>query len=253
MTVIAPDAADRSDNGLEIGGFQRISLIDYPGKIASLVFLAGCNMRCPFCHNADLVLRNYPNLRTYDRKDILEKLRESAGFVDAVQISGGEPTLWSGLVPFMEECRRIGFLIKLDTNGTNPRMVEEVISRGLVDYIAMDIKATMAAGNKYGLASGTAGDVVLKNVRKTIGVIMGSGIEYEFRTTAVPGIVSLEDLVGIAGEIRSAKAYYIQQFRPGSTLDPRLGNIKEYEMEDLLKARDRILEMGLVGRCEVRA
>ncbi len=251
MTAIAQDAAERSDKGFEIGGFQRVSLIDYPGKIASLVFLAGCNMRCPFCHNADLVLRNYPNLRTYDREDILGKLRESAGFVDAVQISGGEPTLWSGLIPFMKECRDIGLLVKLDTNGSNPRMVEEVLREGLVNYLAMDIKAALAAG-KYNLASGTAGGEVLKNVRKTIGIIMGSGTDYEFRTTAVPGIVSLEDLVGIAGEIRSAKAYYIQQFRPGSTLDPRLGAAKAYGMEDLCNARDRILRMGLVGKCEIR-
>lgn len=228
-----------------------MSLIDYPGRITSIVFVTGCNMRCPFCYTSDLVLKNYKNLKIYPEEEILEKLKESRKFVEAVDITGGEPTLQEGLEGFIRKCREIGLLVKLDTNGSNPGILEDFLKKGIIDYVAMDIKTEMEP-RKYQKALGVSDENILTNVRKSMEILMGSGIDYEFRTTVVPSLVELEDLAKIAKEIEGAKAYYMQQFMPISTIDPGFLKVVPYPVERIIEARDNVRKLGLVKKCEAR-
>ncbi len=237
---------------MEICGFQRVSLIDYPGKVASIVFVSGCNMRCPFCHNYDLALKNYDNLHVYKNETVLRKLEESSRFIDGVEITGGEPTLQPGLDEFIVRCRKMGLLVKLDTNGSNPLKLRELLENKLVDYVAMDIKAAMDP-ERYSKAIGVRSEGMLKRIDESINTIIGSGVDYEFRTTVVPGLVSKEDLIGIAKRIRGAKAYYLQQYAPDKTLDPAYERILPYPEEVLRDACDAIKQDGIVQNCWIRS
>lgn len=237
---------------VEIGGFQRISLIDYPGKITSIIFLTGCNMYCPFCHNGSLVKRDYSSLHIYGEEEILGKLNESKNFIEAVTITGGEPTLQKDLEIFLGKIKKIGLSVKLDTNGLNPYKVEDIIKNGLVDYIAMDIKTSLD-NSKYAEATGLKGTSVVSNIIKSINLIINSGITHEFRTTVVPGLVSPSDLISISMAIKGADSYYLQQFNSEKTLDRKLSLVKSYPKNILDKACLEINELGYVGRCEVRA
>jgi pyruvate formate lyase activating enzyme len=236
---------------MEICGFQRISLIDYPGKIATILFVSGCNMRCPFCYNTNLVFKNYEKLHVYPEEEIMEKLGESRKFIEGVVISGGEPTGQKDLKEFIIKCRKMGLLIKLDTNGTNPEKLKELLDEKLVDYVAMDIKTEIEA-EKYKKAMGVQSGQLFKNIKESIGLLLKCNIDYEFRTTAVPGLVTPGGLVDIAREIKGARAYYIQQFVPGNNLDPEYGKIVPYELEELCDACKTITNEGIVKRCEVR-
>lgn len=198
-----------------LGGFQKMTLIDYPGKIATTVFTAGCNFRCPFCHNPELVELDPEDMEVFrgqERKffDFLEGRR---GLLDGVCITGGEPTVQPDIVPFIRRIRDMGFLVKLDSNGTNPDILREIFDAGLVDYVAMDIKS---GPDRYAEATGTPVD--MEKIRESIRLIMDSGIEYEFRTTVVPGIHTEEDFDDIAELIDGAKRYYLQVFRDGKVL-----------------------------------
>ncbi len=237
---------------MEIAGFQRVSLIDYPGRMATLLFVTGCNMRCPFCHNADLVLKNYKKLTVYPEQEVLQKLKESKAFVDAVQISGGEPTLWSDLPQFIRKCKKLGFSVKLDTNGTNPAMVEKLLKEKQLDYVAMDIKAPLN-NERYSKSIGVKSDALLEKINQTIDLLLNSKIDYEFRTTLVPGLVSVSDVMDIAVRIRNANAYYLQQFKSANTLDPALRRVEPYWNEVLYELREKIVKQNLVKKCEVRA
>lgn len=237
---------------IEIGGFQRVSLIDYPGKITSIVFLTGCNMRCPFCHNGELVMRDYNSLRIYREDEILKKISESLNFIDAVTITGGEPTLHQELEEFLWKCKSLGLYVKLDTNGTNPDKTKRIIEKNLVDYIAMDVKSPLSPA-KYSASSGLKYQLLTRNISESIKLIISSGIRHEFRTTAVPGLVSPGDLLEIAASIKGADAYYIQQYNPGKTLDPKFSEVKPYSRNVLDKACTEITQSGMVTHCEVRA
>ena len=236
---------------MEIGGFQRVSLIDYPGRIASIVFVTGCNMRCPFCYNFDLALKNYKKLHIYSENEILEKLARGRNLVDSVEITGGEPTLQPGLEAFMQKCKQLGLMVKLDTNGTNPRIVKELITKGLVDYIAIDIKALLEQ-ERYVKAIGVPNEAMADNIKKSIRIVIDSRIPHEFRTTVVPGLIDLDDLPKMAAEIKGADAYYLQQFLPGKNLDPAYSNVIPYGMNELIIARDTINNMNVVKKCEIR-
>ncbi len=236
---------------MEICGFQRISLIDYPGKVASIVFVSGCNMRCPFCHNSDLALKNYSKLYVYQQETILRKLRDSGKFIDGVEITGGEPTLQLDLVDFIMQCKEMGLLVKLDTNGSNPRKLKELLDKKLVDYVAMDIKTAPDAA-KYSMAIGVNNAAILRNIYESIDLLMSSGIEYEFRTTVVPGLVSTEDLMAIAHRINGAKAYYLQQYTPNNTLDPAYEKLMPFNDSVLIDACAAIKQQGLVQTCGIR-
>ncbi|HNQ84403.1 MAG TPA: anaerobic ribonucleoside-triphosphate reductase activating protein [Deltaproteobacteria bacterium] len=185
---------------------QKTSFIDYPGRISAVVFTQGCNFRCPYCHNPELVVpeRYCGTIRIEDIFSFLEKRR---GKLDAVVITGGEPTLQADLVPFMQRIRSMGFLVKLDTNGSRPQVLSEVIAQGLPDYVAMDVKAPW---DKYAFVAGSPVDIT--DIGASVELIMGSGIPYEFRTTLVRSLLDPDDVMGIGRAIRGASLYVLQRF-----------------------------------------
>src|SRR3989339_28387 len=164
-----------------IKGFQRTSLVDFPGNIVSTVFLSGCNFRCPFCHNPELALDS-PDLKALPERKVLAEIEAHKRFIDGVCVSGGEPTVHSGLPDFLAKIKALGLKVKLDTNGSNPEMLRTVIAERLVDFISMDVKSSPA---RYAEATGADVDVLV--VGESVKIIMASGIDYEFRTTVVPG------------------------------------------------------------------
>ncbi|KUK77214.1 MAG: Uncharacterized protein XD93_0474 [candidate division WS6 bacterium 34_10] len=208
-----------------IAGFEKNTLLDYPGKIASIIFTYGCNLRCPYCHNPELVTQPCQKENLYSEEYILDYLKHREGLIDALVITGGEPTLQSGLIPFIKKVKNLGFLVKLDTNGVLDDKVKEIMSLDIVDYWAMDIKYPSEYFNEYGLDS--------KSVKHTIEMIMNSGKEYEFRTTYVKGIHSIEDAKSIGKMIEGANHYYIQNFRKGKTIDPKLNESNSFTQKEL--------------------
>lgn len=192
---------------LLISGFLKQSFIDYPNKISAVVFLHGCNFRCNFCHNKYLILGD-PTKMKIEKEYILGQLNKYRGWLEAVVISGGEPTLSESLPEFIKEIKNLGFLVKLDTNGTNPRMIKELINEKLIDYVAMDVKTSFENYDKV-----TKTKTNINKIRQTIKILKNSGIDYEFRTTLVPKIVKKEDLMKIFKELKGSKNYYLQQFK----------------------------------------
>jgi len=194
-----------------VGGIQWMTLLDYPGRVAATVFTAGCNYRCPFCHNPELVL---PELVAKAgvalEEDFFDELAERHGFLDAIVISGGEPTLQPDLLTVLERIKQLGYLIKLDTNGSHPEIIRSALARRLLDYIAMDIKAPI---DKYEQVVGTVVDT--ECIQQSISLIQQSGTDYEFRTTVAPGL-SEEDLFRIADWLSGSKAYWLQTFQASS-------------------------------------
>ena len=188
------------------------SLIEYPGHIADVLFVGGCNFRCVYCHNLDLVLRP-DQLPDVDDEQLLASLLPRRSFVDGLVITGGEPTLQAGLIPFLSRARQAGFDIKLDTNGYQPDVLRLCLENHLVDYVAMDVKTSLT---RYPLVTGVAIDPA--RLRRSIDLIRHSGIDHEFRTTVVPGLVELADVESIARLIAGAQRYFLQAFRPGPTV-----------------------------------
>ncbi len=220
---------------MQIGGLQKFSLIDYPGKISAVVFLLGCNFRCGFCHNSELVS---PELlkkqKKISQKVFFDFLKTRQGKLDGVCITGGEPTIWSDLPKFITKIKKLGFLVKLDTNGTNPEMVKKLINLKLIDQFAIDIKNSP---EKYGKTVNMK--IEAKKIAKTLKIITLSGISLELRTTAVRGLISREDFVKIKewlsglDILNKTCLYAIQQFRPIKTLDKSFRKIKQYTEEEL--------------------
>lgn len=204
---------------MQIGGVQKTSLLDFPDKISAIVFTQGCNFRCGYCHNPELIVeRNEPAWTTSGFFDFLN-IRK--GKLDGVVITGGEPCLQNGLIDFIKEIKAMGFLVKLDTNGTFPDKLQK--SLPYIDYVAMDIKAPL---DKYSEISRV--NVNSENIQKSIDIIMSSGIDYEFRTTVVKSQLSYDDFAKIGELINGAKKYYLQKFVPSKTLDEKLMNEKTY-------------------------
>ena len=219
-----------------IGALQKTSLIDYPGEICAIVFTVGCNFRCPYCHNPELVTGN---IRSIDKEDLFDFLKKRSGKLSAVSITGGEPTLHSDLAEFIKEMRLLGYeKIKLDTNGTNPKALEELIQERLVNYIAMDIKAPLY---RYGAVTGCGYDI--ECIKKSIDIIKDSHLDYEFRTTVIDGFVGKEDVLLIADLIKGAKAYYIQRFIPSKTLNESFLSKRSISNEELDEIRQKIGKM----------
>lgn len=227
-----------------IGGFQKFSLIDYPGKICAIVFTQGCNFRCPYCHNPELVDPKL-FLSPIPEDEIFSFLEKRRGKLDAVEITGGEPTLQSDLIEFLEKIKNMGFLVKLDSNGTNPDVIEEAIKNKLVDYLAMDVKAPL---EKYKEIIGV--DVDTDKIKSNIRLIMNSGVDYEFRTTIVKSLLSKEDIIKIGELIKGAKLYILQKFIPSKTLSPHFINETTYSDEEFAKIKNEMEKY--VNRCTVR-
>ncbi len=216
-----------------MNGMQRTSFIDYPGKIVSTVFFGGCNFRCPYCHNSDLVFnRDLPQI---GENILLEHLENRRGKLDGICITGGEPTLHPDLPEFIRHVKERGFLVKLDSNGTNPEMLEELFGENLVDYIAMDIKAPK---EKY---SGVVKvNVNTNTIQRSIDLIREMAPDYEFRTTLVRELTDEEDLIAIGEWIKGSKRYALQQFRPNKPLDPKCMECREYTREEMERFARRL-------------
>ena len=224
---------------LNIQGFQKTTLLDFPGYVAATVFFGGCNMRCPFCHNMNIVTSD--DTPAFTDEDILKYLRKRQGILDGVCITGGEPTLCSELPSFISLIKDLGFRVKLDTNGTNPQMLEKLINDGLIDYVAMDIKSSFSG---YERACGIPG-IKLSPVKESIDILINGKIEYEFRTTAVEQLLDEAAVKEISLLLNGAKRYYLQgyvesEFVPDRTLTP-------VSKEKLLRFRQELIKtIGLV-------
>ncbi len=211
-----------------IGGFLPFSTIDFPGDVSSVIFTQGCNLRCPYCHNPELIpLKTEIKLNSLE---ILKTLEERKILVDAVVVSGGEPTIQKDLPEFLVRLKTSGFRVKLDTNASNPEMLSRVVFDGAVDFISMDVKTSP---KKYSQMVGTFFD--FSWIKKTIDIFEKASLEYELRTTAVPGIVEKEDIDEIGKEIGGDRTFVIQQFNPSKTLDQSIGKTKPYDNKMILE------------------
>lgn len=252
-----------------IGGLQKFSLLDYPEKISAIIFTQGCNFRCQFCYNPMLVWpnREVGKLKNIDSQINCDKekdhalsgsdepitedglfhfLKSRAGKIQGIVITGGEPTLHKDLLLFIKKIKDLGYLIKLDTNGTNPKMLKELIKNKLIDYIAMDIKAPF---EKYEKITGTKINFI--KIKKSVKIIINSRLPYEFRTTVVPGLLCKEDIKKIGEIIKGAKKWYFQKFKSDVNLVNKkfqgLYAFTNKEMEDMAKIGRRYVE-----KCNIR-
>lgn len=197
-----------------ICGLQKLTLLDFPGRMACIIFTKGCDFRCPFCHNASLVINAQENsdrqldIQPITEDEIFSFLKKRSGILDGVVITGGEPTLQKDLIPFIAKIKELGYKVKLDTNGNRPQVVESLLAQDLIDYIAMDIKNCK---EKYARTIGV-NKFDISNIIRSVDIIKASGIDYEFRTTVVDNFHSDEDFVSIGKWLSGAKAYYLQNF-----------------------------------------
>lgn len=198
---------------MKIGGLQKLTLLDYPGRTACIVFLQGCNFRCPYCHNSGLVLID-PEEETVSEEDFFKYLLKRQGVLDGVVVTGGEPLLHKEIVPFLEKIKELGYAVKLDTNGTNPTLLKEICGKGLIDYVAMDMKH---APEKYEQAIGVC-NIDMDKVKESAAFLMEGTIEYEFRTTLVKGIHTYDDMTKIVEWISGGTKYYLQNFKDSGSL-----------------------------------
>lgn len=189
---------------MNIAGVQKVTLLDYPGKVACEIFTQGCNFECPFCQNSSLI--PITNTGEFSEEEIFEYLNLRKNILDGVVITGGEPTVQKDLKSFIKKIKDLGLLVKLDTNGGNPKVLQELIDEDLVDYVAMDIKNIF---NKYNITAGKK--INLDNIKKSIEILKASKIDYEFRTTIIKEMHSLDDIVSICKLVGNAK-YYLQNF-----------------------------------------
>jgi len=227
-----------------VGGFQRFSLIDYPGQIGVTIFTQGCNFRCPYCHNPELV---NPELfsKSIPELEILSFLERRREKIDAVTITGGEPLWQPDLKDFLKEIKNLGYLIKLDTNGSFPERLEEIIKSNLLDYIAMDVKAPL---DKYERVTGQKMDE--SKILLSIRLIMNSHLPYEFRTTVLKCQLNQNDIGRIGGLIKGAKLYVLQRFVSSKILNPQLLNQDRFSQEEIEEMRKML--KNYVKCCIVR-
>ena len=212
---------------MTIKGFQGTSLLDFPGRIASLIFYGGCNLSCPFCHNPALVIDPF-ELPDYPTEAILEELYTRRTFIDGVVISGGEPTLAAGLPDLLEEIRRLGLQTKLDTNGLAPTVLGDLLARQLLDYVALDVKT---APQRYGELHDSPIDLDL--LPRSIALLKNSGVDHEFRTTCVPGFVEVDDIHAMGEILNGGRRWILQQFMSAYSLDSSLREIAPHAPETL--------------------
>ncbi len=209
-------------------GLQKTCMVDFPPYLSCTVFISGCNFRCGFCHNADLV-NDSKDLQEISEEEIFEFLEKRKNVLDGVCITGGEPTLYSNLKGFIKKIKEIGYKVKLDTNGTDPKLLKELIDGKLLDFIAMDIKSSK---EKYNLSSGVKVD--MDKLQESIDLIRNSGLDYEFRSTIHPKIIDSEDIVKIGEWLKGSKKYSLQQFVVlEKTLDQEFMSSPHYDVKEL--------------------
>lgn len=223
---------------MKISGFDKLTLLNYPDKVACTIFTSGCNLRCPFCHNSGLVTNNYNEI-SFD--SIYEYLKKRIGILDGVCITGGEPLIHADIKDYIKKIKDLGYLVKIDTNGCNPKLLKELIDLKLVDYIAMDIKNIYS---KYDITSGVK--VNIDNIKKSISIIENSGIDYEFRTTIVKEFHSTQDIKEILSYISSNSNYYIQNFKNSNDVFNR--NLSSFSENELVEMKNKINNKNIYFR-----
>lgn len=223
---------------MKISGFDKLTLLNYPDKVACTIFTSGCNLRCPFCHNSGLVTNNYNEI-SFD--SIYEYLKKRIGILDGVCITGGEPLIHADIKNYIKKIKDLGYLVKIDTNGCNPKLLKELIDLKLVDYIAMDIKNIYS---KYDITSGVK--VNIDNIKKSISIIENSGIDYEFRTTIVKEFHSIQDIKEILSYISSNSNYYIQNFKNSNDVFNR--NLSSFSEKELVEMKNKINNKNIYFR-----
>lgn len=236
-----------------IGAIQKTSLIDYPGKISCILFTLGCNFRCPYCHNPELVDPNhFP--APIPEEDVIRFLEKRKGKLDAVVITGGEPTLQDDLLHFMAMIKDMGYLVKLDTNGSRPDVLRKIIDKGIVDYLAMDIKAPLIKYKDVSRSNIDPAKILL-----SIELIMSSNLEYEFRTTLLRSLLAPDDILKIGQMIKGARLYILQRFVSSKSLDPTFLSEKTFSDDEINSLKDKLSAKGglggkggLIDRCIVR-
>ena len=212
-----------------IGGFQKTTLLDYPGKVACIIFTQGCNFNCSFCHNSSLIDVNQKG--SIEESEIFKYLEKRKNILDAVCITGGEPLLQKDIKDFIIKVKEFGYKVKLDTNGSNPRLLKELLKENLLDYVAMDIKSTFI---KYSNVSGVK--VNTDNIKESIELLENSNIDYEFRTTIIKEFHSLDDIKEICKILNGKSKYYIQNFRNSDgVLAKNLNGFSDKELEQMRK------------------
>ena len=213
-----------------ISGLQKLTLLDFPGRLAATVFLGGCNFRCPFCHNASLVL-SPGECEKISEENFFSFLASRAGKLSGVCITGGEPTLYPNLKSFIKKIKDMSFAVKLDTNGTNPELIEELINEGLIDYVAMDIKSSKSG---YPFAVGCEPDI--EKISQSVELLLSERVDYEFRTTVVRELHKIEDFRAISEWIKGAKRYFLQTFEDsGNLIGSGFSAYSREETEAILK------------------
>lgn len=217
-----------------ISGMQKLTLLDYPGKTAAIIFTYGCNFRCPFCHNALLVTGGCTD--TLSEEEVFAFLEKRKGILDAVCITGGEPTLQKDLKQFILKVRSLGYSVKLDTNGTAPDVLEELLAENLLDYVAMDIKNTP---EKYSLTAGA--DVDINNILKSMEIIKNKAPDYEFRTTVTRELHTQADISAVAELVGRGSKYFLQQFKDSGCLIS--GGHTAWDVNELHSINKRLLSL----------
>lgn len=228
---------------VKVHGFNKLTLLDYPGRLACTIFLGHCNFRCPFCHNAGLVL-DPENEPVIPIEEILGTLKKREGILDGVCITGGEPTVHKKLPEFIQQIKKMDYSVKLDTNGTNPQMVREMVKAGLLDYVAMDIKNSP---DKYGETAGIA-RVDLEAVNETVEFLKSGKVDYEFRTTVTRELHKKEDFLKIRKWLSGSRRYFLQAYKESEQVIRPV--YSSYSREQLENFRQLLLEE--ISQVEIR-
>lgn len=230
---------------MKIAGLQKQSLIEYPGKICAVIFLAGCNLRCQFCYVPHLVLpKEIKKIKKIPEKKVLDFLKERKNFLEAIAISGGEPTINKELPNFIKKIKKLGYLIELETNGTCPKMLKNLIGKNLVDYVAMDIKHDLVFEKYNEIVGKVLTKKMFENIKESIKILLSSKIDYEFRTTIMKEFHKKEDILEICQKIQGAKVYFLQNFSPQKTLSSKkFTPFEEKEIEEILKEGKKFLNI----------
>lgn len=228
---------------MKISGFQKMTLLDFPGRVACTVFTAGCNLRCPFCHNAALVT-HIDESASFSEEEILDYLKKRKGLLDGVCITGGEPLLQAGIEDFIAKIKAIGYAVKLDTNGFYPEKLISLVKGGLVDYVAMDIKNSK---DKYAQTTGVE-DIDINAVEKSVEFLLQGNIDFEFRTTIVNELHTVEDIALIGEWIKGAPKYFLQNFVDSGDLICE--NMSAVSRDELCKMQQKAQEF--VVNTEIR-
>ena len=224
---------------IEIKGFLETSFLDWPGKLCSVLFLPYCNFRCPYCHNHPLVFHP-ERYATISLKDILARLHSLKNWIDGVCLTGGEPTLHTDLPLLIREIKRHKFLVKLDTNGSNPQMLENLIKGREIDFVSMDVKAPLDPF-RYSRSAGIP--IQLKPILESLEILKGGKVDYEFRMTVVPGLHKEEDIRTLGDQLRVGRRFTLQNFNPENPLDPSLKKIVPYDPKVMKKIEREVQEM----------